>query len=170
MILNVITDYLINILLPLGISFVFTWLIGLERQNIGKSAGISAHVLVGMSCCGLALLQTHITSENSSSDNQRLIAGAITGIGFLGAGVILKGAKSITGLTTAATLWTSAVIGVVIGMGYYALGITVGVLLVGFIFIRDIIRHINPFKSHREHEYKFDDEIKDEHDHKMGDK
>lgn len=84
MILNVITDYLINILLPLGISFVFTWLIGLERQNIGKSAGISAHVLVGMSCCGLALLQTHITAENPSSDNQRLIAGAITGIGFLG--------------------------------------------------------------------------------------
>ncbi|MGM9972257.1 MAG: MgtC/SapB family protein [Anaeroplasmataceae bacterium] len=166
MILTVITDYLLDILLPLAITFVFTWFIGLERQNIGKSAGISAHVLLGISCCGIALLQQHINITNNNSDNQRLIAGAITGIGFLGAGVILKGTKSITGLTTAATLFSAAVIGIIIGMQVYKLGITVGVFIMGFIYIRDISRKINPFKSHRGHDYHFEDEIKDEIDHK----
>ena len=89
-----IIDYLLNVGLPLLITFIFSFLIGFERQNIGKSAGISSHVLVSMASCAIALLQRKISNDNPSFDGQRIIAQVVTGLGFLGAGVILKSNKT----------------------------------------------------------------------------
>lgn len=147
-----IIDYLLNIGLPLLITFIFSFLIGFERQNIGKSAGISSHVLVSMASCAIALLQRKISNDNTSYDGQRIIAQVVTGLGFLGAGVILKSNKTVKGLTTAATLWSAAMTGIIIGMHYYALGISIGAFIVLFMYLRDAFRHINPFKPHNTEE------------------
>ena len=141
----------LQMLYLLGMTLVFSWLIGLERQNIGKAAGISAHVLIAMSACVAAILQRNLFLESGSSgENQRLISQFITGIGVVGAGVILKSEKRIKGLTTASTLWYCAIIGITIGSGYWVLGLIAGGFSVLFLYIRDIVRKINPFKKNQE--------------------
>lgn len=139
------TEYLLDILLPFGITFVFSFLIGLERQNIGKSAGISSHVIVSLASCGLAIMQRYIAIDHPNYDGQRIIAQVVSGLGFLGAGIILKSSKTVKGLTTATTLWGSAMAGLITGMEYYAIGATLGVGIVLFMYLRDVSRGINPF-------------------------
>ena len=91
--------------------------------------------------------------ELSITDNafqgQRVIAQVITGIGFIGAGVIMKDKFTVKGLTTAATIWTTAMIGLVLGSGYLILGTALGLIVCLFILIRDLNRGINPFKPYR---------------------
>lgn len=140
-----LTAYGLNIALPLFATFVISFLIGFERQNSGKSAGISPHVLVAISSCALALMQLVIDEKPGST--QRVIAQVVSGIGFLGAGVIMKSDNRVKGLTTAATLWTSSVIGIILGMRLYEIGLTLGVFVVAFMYIRDIHRQVNPFKD-----------------------
>ncbi len=149
-----VNDYIVNIFLPLFTTFVFSWLVGFERQNVGKSAGISAHVLVSMAACAIAVMQRQMfvaefAAGKPNPDGQRVIAQVVTGIGFLGAGVILKSNKNVKGLTTAATIWTCAMLGIIIGMEYWQLGLTLGVFIVLFIYIRDISRGFNPFIAHK---------------------
>ena len=84
---------------------------------------------------------------------QRIIAQVLTGIGFIGAGVILKEKGSIRGITTATTIWSSAIIGLILGSGFLVLGVIVGVLIFLFIFLRDLARGFNPFiKDHKDEE------------------
>ena len=90
-------------------------IIGLERQIHGRPAGFRTHLLV---CVASVLLM--VTSGSLGGDPGRLAAGAITGIGFLGAGVILKAGLAVHGLTTAACLWTVSAIGLSVGTGLYA--------------------------------------------------
>lgn len=143
----------------LAMTFVFSWLVGFERQNIGKDAGISAHVLVATSACAIAILQRLLfAEEGSSGENQRLIAQLLTGMGFIGAGVIMKSGTHIKGLTTAATLWFCAITGIIIGSEFWILGISMGGFAVVFMYSRDIIRGVNPFKRHPEFDdHKLDD-------------
>ena len=83
-----------------------------------------------------ALLDQGI-SIDINIESQRVIAAAITGVGFLGAGAILKTKSHIFGLTTAATLWVSAIIGIVFGMGHYTLGIILSLIaLFSLVFLR----------------------------------
>lgn len=147
---------LLNILLPLGITLIITFFIGFERQNIGKSAGVTAHVFIAIACCSIAILQRYLyneaikLAENGLSvtvENQRMIAQLLAGIGFLGAGIIMKDKNHISGLTTATTLWSSAIIGIIVGMKYYMLGVTLGVIIILFIYGRDISKGVNPFKK-----------------------
>ena len=140
-------EYLQYLILPLGVTFVITWLIGFERQNIGKAAGISPHVLIAMSACALAIMQKEVDGGSTAS-GQRVIAQLVTGIGFLGAGVIMKSEKTVKGLTTATTVFSCAILGIIIGSGFYAIGITLGVFIIGFMYIRDIYRHLNPLNHH----------------------
>ena len=94
-------EFWITVILPLAIVLVFSFLIGLERQNIGKSAGISAHILIGMATAIIGIVQIFMykaQGADSSADNQRLIAQILPGVGFIGAGVIMKGGKTIIGL------------------------------------------------------------------------
>lgn len=88
------------------------------------------------------------TGATDVAENQRLIAQILPGVGFIGAGVIMKGEKTIIGLTTAATIWAVAIMGLIAGSGYWRLGAAYGLFLVLFIYIRDLKRGINPFVPH----------------------
>ena len=93
-------------------------LIGLERQRSNKSAGIRTNTLVAMGASMYVLVSVNL-SDLDGTDPSRIISQIITGIGFLGAGVILHHKGSIRGLTTAATVWCSAGLGVLGGLGMF---------------------------------------------------
>ena len=103
-------------------------LIGLEREMRKKPAGMRTHALVCIGATLFTILSFSFTG--SSVDTSRIAAGIVTGIGFLGAGVIFQAKDKIKGITTAAELWVLAAIGVAIGMGlYFAAGISTLVVL-----------------------------------------
>lgn len=89
--------------------------IGLEREVVHKPAGVRTHMLV---CLGSALFVL-VTLETLPGEAARIIAGIATGIGFLGAGTIFKAKNDVHGLTTAASIWAVAAVGLGIGLGYY---------------------------------------------------
>lgn len=93
-------------------------IIGLERQRSNKSAGIRTNTLVAMGACMFVLVSVKL-QPLSGTDPSRIISQIITGVGFLGAGVILQHKGSIRGLTTAATVWCSAGLGVLGGLGMF---------------------------------------------------
>lgn len=92
-------------------------LIGFERQWSNKSAGIKTNTLVAIGAALYVLLSINLTTENG--DTTRIIGQVVTGIGFLGAGIIFKEGLNVHGLTTAATVWCSAAIGCLAAAGYY---------------------------------------------------
>lgn len=106
--------------------------IGLEREIAGKPAGLRTNILI---CMGAALLTDvsigiATTSEGTRvGDPGRLAAQIVTGIGFLGAGTIMQARGTITGLTTAATIWVVAAIGITVGAGHYLEAAGAGVLV-----------------------------------------
>ncbi|MDO9402851.1 MAG: MgtC/SapB family protein [Polaromonas sp.] len=108
---------LTRIVLRLSIAALLGGLLGIEREHHGKAAGVRTHMLVAM---GSALFV--IVSEQAgiiATDMSRVIQGLVAGVGFLGAGTILKGAdeEKVKGLTTAAGIWMTAAIGVAAGLG-----------------------------------------------------
>lgn len=151
-------DILLKVLLPLGITYLIALFIGLERQNVGKAAGLSSHVLVAVGSAGIAIMQrlmyeSQIAAGFNSPEGQRIIAQVVTGIGFVGAGVIMKRHSNvITGITTAATLWVTAMVGLILGSGYIILGSIVGVFMVVLMVIRDVLRGFNPFHARKKEE------------------
>ncbi|MCK4498306.1 MgtC/SapB family protein [Candidatus Bathyarchaeota archaeon] len=105
----------------LVLGFVLSSVVGFEREVSFKPAGFRTHILVGLGSTLLTIMSLNAFPE---ADSARVAASIIVGIGFLGAGTIVKTAERITGLTTAATLWAVASIGVTTGAGYYLLAIT----------------------------------------------
>ncbi|MBD3343810.1 MAG: MgtC/SapB family protein [Chitinivibrionales bacterium] len=105
-------------------------LIGLERDMHGRSAGLRTHILVAMGAAVFTIISVNIacSAGTSVSDPARIAAQIVTGIGFLGAGVILKDGANIRGLTTAACLWIAAAVGMTAGSGYYLIAGTVALL------------------------------------------
>jgi len=99
---------------------------GLEREKSHQFAGFRTHILVSVGSCITSITSLLLFTQYSSqtnSDPARLTAQVLSGIGFLGAGAILKTSNGIRGLTTAAGIWATACIGITIGYGYYVLGI-----------------------------------------------
>ncbi|MDX9691915.1 MAG: MgtC/SapB family protein [Acholeplasmataceae bacterium] len=144
-------ELLLKILLPLVLTFLFSSFVGLERQNVGKAAGLSSHILVAMGAAAIAIMQRlmfeHQLDLGIEAEGQRVIAQVVTGIGFVGAGVIIKDqANVVKGITTAATLWVTAMIGLILGSGYIVVGSTLGLFVVIFILSRDLKRGFNPLK------------------------
>ena len=114
--------------------------IGLERSYHGRAAGLRTYALVSF---GSALLvaggQYELFSSKDSGEVTRIIQGIVTGIGFLGAGVIVKEGFSVRGLTTAASIWVASAIGVVLGAGSYWMGVAATVVtLVALTILRKI--------------------------------
>ena len=91
-------------------------IIGFEREKYGRPAGLRTHMLV---CVASALAMLVSVSAFDSGDPARLAAQVISGIGFIGAGTIIRGDRDITGITTASTIFTCAIIGLSVGSGYY---------------------------------------------------
>lgn len=127
-----------QIVLRLGVALLLGSILGLNRELHGKAAGLRTHALVCLGAAIATLLAlgplNRPTDPNAVS---RVVQGILTGVGFLGAGVILRDPMGhVTGLTTAATIWICAVLGIVCGLGYWwllgtATVITVLVLLFG---------------------------------------
>ena len=130
---------LMDVFMRLLIVTLFSGVIGYEREKVGSNAGLRTHVLVGVGSATMALIQialifytkdlyeTGLLDLNLSStirtDSGRLIAQVISGIGFLGAGTIIVTKRNVSGLTTAASIWNVAALGLAIGMGFYTIGI-----------------------------------------------
>ena len=116
---NFPSGYELRILVDLGIALGAGFAIGAERESRGKPAGISTHCLV----IGGAAIFTFLSSVVDPDSSSRIAAQVVSGIGFLGAGIILKSEsdRRITNLTTAAAIWFAASIGMAIGYEFYFL-------------------------------------------------
>jgi len=110
-------------------------LVGYERSYHGRAAGMRTYGLVCMAAAALTVIAGypsfwyggHVTTA-AIADPTRVIQGIVTGVGFLGAGVIMKDGLNISGLTTAASLWASSAIGVLVGIGFYSAAILLAVI------------------------------------------
>jgi putative Mg2+ transporter-C (MgtC) family protein len=111
-----------TIALRLGISFVLSFIIGFERERSGQPAGLRTHVLISIGSTMFMILSLAIPklfSGRIQSDPTRIAAQIVTGIGFLGAGAIIKIGINVKGLTTAANIWVVSAIGMTAGAGLY---------------------------------------------------
>lgn len=107
-------------------------LIGAERAMAGKRAGTRTVALVALGACLFTIISTYVTNEYLglvNFDPMRVAAAIITGIGFIGAGLIIFRGDKVHGLTTAAGLWVSAGVGIAVGYGMYAISVFVTVLV-----------------------------------------
>ena len=112
-----------ELLLRLVLACVFGGIIGYERQSRRKSAGLRTNVLVCLGACLIMVLSQEIYQHvegKTNADPARLAAQVVSGIGFLGAGAIMKEGLTVTGLTTAACLWVVAGVGLAVGGGFYS--------------------------------------------------
>lgn len=113
------------ILLHLAGALLLGLLVGYERAYHGRAAGMRTYGLVCMASAALTILAGYPEfwygghAGMATGDPTRIIQGVVTGIGFLGAGVIMREGFNISGLTTAASIWTSSVIGILVGIGFY---------------------------------------------------
>ncbi len=128
----------IEIIIRLGAAALAGGVIGLERELHGKEAGIRTHCLVALGSALIMLVSIEIYNLYHTSagvDPSRIAAQVVTGVGFLGAGTIIRSGKSIVGLTTAAGLWTASGVGLACGLGYFrAAVITCVITLVILVF------------------------------------
>lgn len=117
-------------------SVIIGGVIGSERARHGRAAGMRTHILVCLGACMTSMTSVYVSELSGiGGDVFRIPAQVISGIGFLGAGmIILKNNNVITGLTTAAGVWTTATIGVALGYGYYA-----GAAIVAALFLATIV-------------------------------
>jgi putative Mg2+ transporter-C (MgtC) family protein len=120
-----------QVALRLILSVLLSGLIGFERQFHRRSAGLRTHILVCLGSCLIMLTSLYvfdIYKDKAPIDPSRIAAGVITGIGFLGAGTIIREREGVRGLTTAASLWVAAAIGLSVGCGFYSAGVITTVL------------------------------------------
>jgi putative Mg2+ transporter-C (MgtC) family protein len=149
-----------EIVMRLGAAVLLGSALGLNRLLHGKPAGLRTHGLVSLGAAVAAILSLGLPDESRSVDINaisRVLQGILTGIGFLGAGVILRDPSGhVAGLTTAATIWLCAVLGIACGLGYWsvvgiAFGLTVLLLALGapieYIAERFLKRRIDQFSE-----------------------
>jgi putative Mg2+ transporter-C (MgtC) family protein len=137
----------IELIVRLSVATVLGGIIGLERELQGKGAGFRTHALVSMGSALIMLISIHIfeTYQGMASvDPGRIAAQVVAGIGFLGAGTIIRSGDSVKGLTTAAGLWTASGIGLGCGLGYFRVAFIATVItlvvLVVFSWIDKMVR------------------------------
>lgn len=113
--------FLLKIVIRLILSVIVGLIIGSERAKHGRAAGMRTHTLVALGACLTSLMSVYLSEVvGVQGDIMRISAQVISGIGFLGAGmIIIKNNDIITGLTTAAGVWTTSIIGISLGYGFY---------------------------------------------------
>jgi putative Mg2+ transporter-C (MgtC) family protein len=119
----------LEIVLRLIVATLLAAAVGYDREVRGKAAGIRTHVLIALGAAAFTLASVY---GFASADAARIAAGVVTGVGFLGAGVIFRGGQTnaVAGLTTAASIWVTAGIGLAAGCGMYVLAVAVTALSV----------------------------------------
>lgn len=134
-------DFLLQnkeIIMKLILAAVVGGFTGYEREKSNQFAGFRTHILVSVGACITSVIALELFNKYSgisTMDPARLPAQVLSGIGFLGAGAILKNSNGIRGLTTAAGIWATACIGIAIGYGQYVLGITAWLLVMATLYI-----------------------------------
>jgi putative Mg2+ transporter-C (MgtC) family protein len=134
-------DQVVRIVVRLLVAGILGALLGFEREHTGKAAGIRTHILVALGSALLVLAGKE--AGMTTADLSRIIQGLITGIGFLGAGTILKHAEEghVRGLTTAAGIWLTAAVGMAAGLGQIGLAIFVAFLA---LLVLIMVPHVGP--------------------------
>lgn len=131
-----------ELLLRIGLSCVLGLLIGHERKNRNKSAGIRTHAIVAMGAALIMIVSKYGFSDVASYDAARVAAQVVSGVGFLGAGVIFVRNNLVSGLTTAAGIWATAGVGLAMGSGLYVIGIASALLIV---LVQELMHRIDYF-------------------------
>jgi putative Mg2+ transporter-C (MgtC) family protein len=158
---RVMLEARLDILLHLGAALLAGGAIGIERSIHGRPAGFRTHALVCLSSSLLMLLTVYqqdwfpATGDIVRIDPTRMAQGIMTGIGFLGAGVIFKEGVSVRGLTTAASLWTTSAIGVLMGSGLYYPAFVATVLTLGVLAAFRWIENRLPSHRFAQHRIRF---------------
>lgn len=136
------TDWL-TLLAKVALALVLGYLIGLERELHGKVVGTRTISLITLGSTLFVLMSPSIFN----GDNSRIIAQVVSGIGFLGAGIIFKHGDTVRGLTTAATVWCAAAIGCLCGYGMYIEAIvgTVAIMIINLLF-----KYVRPNKKEQQ--------------------
>jgi len=129
--LEMILRFLLAVALGAGIGF--------QRERAGKTAGVRTHILVSSGAALFTLVSIYGFS-GAVVDISRVAAGVVVGVGFLGAGVILRGQREeeVAGLTTAATIWITAAIGLAAGTGMYLVSVIVTAIIIGVLLLPKI--------------------------------
>lgn len=136
---------------PIGtavLSLLFAFLggltIGVERSLRGRQAGLRTYALIALASAAPVVVLTGFTDGHPSDALSRVIQGVLAGVGFLGAGLIIRDGVSVKGLTTAAAVWLTAALGVVAGTGQWALGsFIVGLALITLTLLRVVEQAID---------------------------
>jgi putative Mg2+ transporter-C (MgtC) family protein len=140
-------SYELSILIKLFLAALAGGLVGLEREKHGRPAGMRTNLLVSLGACTIMIISEAFYLKYGMYggettlrlDPSRTAAQIVTGIGFLGAGVIIKEGATVRGLTTAASLWVVAGLGMAFGMGFFSLGVISTVLvIISLIFLRKL--------------------------------
>lgn len=146
----VTSEYILRILT----AFVLGGIIGFERQWQQKNAGLRTNTLVSIGAASFVLLSLNIYSL-AGGDPARITAQIVTGIGFIGAGVIMKDGFNVRGLNTAATIWCSAAVGTLAGMGFYTEAIiTTSAVVLSHLILRPISIRLSKISAYRKTEVK----------------
>ena len=141
--MELVSGHEVGFLIRLGLSLVFGFIIGVERESRGKPAGISTNSFV----IGGSAMFTFVSLQIDPNSPARIAAQVVSGVGFLGAGMILKSDKegTVTNLTTAAAVWFAAAIGMTLGFGWYLIAGAATVYAV----VVPRIPHISKFNQDR---------------------
>lgn len=151
----------LEIVIHLGTALLAGALIGIERTFHGRPAGFRTHALVCLASSLLMLLTLYqdqwalMSPETVQLDPTRMAQGIMTGIGFLGAGVIFKEGLSVRGLTTAASIWVTAAIGILLGAGFYFPAVLATVAALGILSVFRWVEGLVPTEFYAHHSLKF---------------
>lgn len=126
--------------------------IGIEREYKNRPAGMRTHMLVCLGACTVSIIECMFQAvmpeaEGFTYNFGRLSAQVITGVGFLGAGTIIFAGKRISGLTTAASLWNTACLGIAVGYGYYLIAILGGLMVFVVLLVMQKVVRVNNAKK-----------------------
>ncbi|MGY3749083.1 MgtC/SapB family protein [Vagococcus acidifermentans] len=155
----------IDIISRLFLAIIISGIIGFDREYKNRPAGIRTHILVCVGATIIALIQEQISLNALAqvtsrpeltaalrADPSRLIAQVVSGIGFLGAGTIIVTKQSVRGLTTAASLWAVACLGIAVGMGFYAISI---IGFVSIVLVLSVLKKVITIPSMKNLEIRF---------------
>jgi putative Mg2+ transporter-C (MgtC) family protein len=149
-----LTHVQIDVATRLGVAAVAGMAIGIEREMREQPAGLRTHILVAVGSCLFTLVSVYgFTAYGGakSTDPSRVAAQIVTGIGFLGAGAIIRQGANVRGLTTAASLWIVAAIGMAVGVGmYWGTGVAVVITLIDLWALRPLRRRLHRYREQHE--------------------